>query len=214
MFSLCPLLRGVLHPADQRGVPLSLLTGGTPILPGGEVTPVNPNRRYPHFSRQRVVPPSGPTGVYPGVPPSGLDGVPPFKTGWGTIPSLSGLDGVTLPPPQHCSYHFVITPPPPSLRFQSHCFVSSPFDLSNVVCKQHHRTLLNPFLNGTKNGNIDVTYKLSFTEHYGVNWCMKEICFVQYLFSVTCLWFPNTTISVFAHNIEDLFHNKRAMTSR
>ena len=29
-------------------------------------------------------------------------------------------------------------------------FVSDTFDLFNVMCEQHHRTVLNPFLNGTK----------------------------------------------------------------
>ena len=34
-------------------------------------------------------------------------------------------------------------------------FVSGNFDLFDVVCKQNHRSVLNPFLNGTINGNID-----------------------------------------------------------
>ena len=29
--------------------------------------------------------------------------------------------------------------------------MSGTFDLSNVACKQHHRSALNPILNGTKN---------------------------------------------------------------
>ena len=30
--------------------------------------------------------------------------------------------------------------------------VNSTFDLFDLMCKKHHRTALNPFLNGTKNG--------------------------------------------------------------
>ena len=41
---------------------------------------------------------------------------------------------------------------------QYHIFVSGTFDLSDVTCKQRHRIALNPFLNGTKNGDIDDIY--------------------------------------------------------
>ena len=34
-------------------------------------------------------------------------------------------------------------------------FVSGIFDLLNVMCKQHHRSALNPFLNCTKNDDVD-----------------------------------------------------------
>ena len=42
-------------------------------------------------------------------------------------------------------------------------FVSGTFDLFNIMCKQHHRTALNPFLNGTKNGDADGICKRSLT---------------------------------------------------
>ena len=35
-------------------------------------------------------------------------------------------------------------------------FVSGTFDLFNVICKQHHRAALNPFLNGTKTVTLTV----------------------------------------------------------
>ena len=38
-------------------------------------------------------------------------------------------------------------------------FVSGIFDLFDVTCKQHHRTTLNPFLNGAKNGDVDAMCK-------------------------------------------------------
>ena len=38
-----------------------------------------------------------------------------------------------------------------------HFFVSSTFDCFNIICKQYHNTTLNPFLNGTENGDIDST---------------------------------------------------------
>ena len=41
-------------------------------------------------------------------------------------------------------------------------FMSGTFDLFNVMCKQHHTTALNPFLNGTKNGDINGTCKWTF----------------------------------------------------
>ena len=37
------------------------------------------------------------------------------------------------------------------------------FDIFNVMCKQHHGTALNSFLNGTKNSEVDGTFKLGFT---------------------------------------------------
>ena len=40
-------------------------------------------------------------------------------------------------------------------------FMSGTFDLFDIMCKQHHRTALNPFLNGTKNGDVDGTCKRS-----------------------------------------------------
>ena len=40
-------------------------------------------------------------------------------------------------------------------------FVSGTFDLFNVVCKQHHRAALIPFLDGTKNDDIDSMGKQS-----------------------------------------------------
>ena len=46
-------------------------------------------------------------------------------------------------------------------------FMSGTVDLLNVICKQRHRTALNPFLNGRKNGDIDGTrLKGSFTLIY------------------------------------------------
>ena len=33
--------------------------------------------------------------------------------------------------------------------------MSGTLDLSDVMCKQHHRTAFNLFVNGTKNGDID-----------------------------------------------------------
>ena len=33
--------------------------------------------------------------------------------------------------------------------------MSDTFDHFNVTCKQHHKNVLNQFLNGTKNGDID-----------------------------------------------------------
>ena len=38
-------------------------------------------------------------------------------------------------------------------------FVSGTFDLFDITCKQHPKTALNPFLNGTNNGDVDGTYK-------------------------------------------------------
>ena len=35
-------------------------------------------------------------------------------------------------------------------------FVSGTFDLFNVLCIQHHRIALNPFLNGTKKVTLTV----------------------------------------------------------
>ena len=40
-------------------------------------------------------------------------------------------------------------------------FVSGTFDLFDVMCKQRHRTVLNPFFNGMKNGDIDGNCKRS-----------------------------------------------------
>ena len=34
-------------------------------------------------------------------------------------------------------------------------FISGTFDLFDVLCQQHNRTVFNPFLNGTKNGDVD-----------------------------------------------------------
>ena len=42
---------------------------------------------------------------------------------------------------------------------QRQFLVSGTFDPFNVMCKQRHRNTLNPFLNGTKNGDIDGTSK-------------------------------------------------------
>ena len=42
-------------------------------------------------------------------------------------------------------------------------FVSGTLDLFNAMCKQHHRTASNPFINGTKNGDFHGTCKLVFT---------------------------------------------------
>ena len=36
-------------------------------------------------------------------------------------------------------------------------------DIFNVMCKQHHRTALNLFLNRTKNSDVDGTFKQGFT---------------------------------------------------
>ena len=40
-----------------------------------------------------------------------------------------------------------------------HFFESGTIDLFDVTCNQQHRTELNPFLNGTKNGDVDGTWK-------------------------------------------------------
>ena len=40
-------------------------------------------------------------------------------------------------------------------------FVSGSFNLLDVICKQHHRTALNPFLNDIENGDVDGTCKRS-----------------------------------------------------
>ena len=40
-------------------------------------------------------------------------------------------------------------------------FVGGIFDLLELVCKQHHRITLNPFLNGKKNGDVNGTCKRS-----------------------------------------------------
>ena len=47
-------------------------------------------------------------------------------------------------------------------------FVSGTFDLFDVMCKQHQKAALDPFLNGTKNGDIDGTCKrgLKFSWSY------------------------------------------------
>ena len=45
-------------------------------------------------------------------------------------------------------------------------FVVGTLDIFDFGCKQHHRTVFNPVLNGTKsceNGDIDDTYKRNFT---------------------------------------------------
>ena len=41
-------------------------------------------------------------------------------------------------------------------------FVSGNYGLFNITCKHPHRTALNPFLNATKNGDIDGICKISF----------------------------------------------------
>ena len=43
-------------------------------------------------------------------------------------------------------------------------YVSSTFDLFNVMCKQRDRDVLNPFLKGTKNCDIDDTCKRSLSD--------------------------------------------------
>ena len=91
----CPCL------AD-RGHPIWLMGGWYPIwLAGG--TSTFPNGRYPHPSWWGVPHLAGQDSMgYPcqdcmGVSPFWLDGVPPFRTGWGT--PQSGLDaGSPLPP--------------------------------------------------------------------------------------------------------------------
>ena len=45
--------------------------------------------------------------------------------------------------------------------FKGTIFVSGTFDIFNGLCKQHHGSALNPFLNGAKNGGIDGTCKRS-----------------------------------------------------
>ena len=42
-------------------------------------------------------------------------------------------------------------------------FVSGTFDLFDVMSKQHNRTALNPFLNGTENGDVDSMCKQGFS---------------------------------------------------
>ena len=46
--------------------------------------------------------------------------------------------------------------------------MSGIFDLFDGMCKQHHMIALNPFLNGTKNGDIDGMRKPGFmcSEHF------------------------------------------------
>ena len=40
------------------------------------------------------------------------------------------------------------------------------------MCKQHHRTVLNPFLNGTKSSDVDSRFKRSLTD---VLQCLQEL---------------------------------------
>ena len=42
-------------------------------------------------------------------------------------------------------------------RLRHHCGGTT--DLFDVTCNQQHRTEGNPFLNGTKNGDVDSTWK-------------------------------------------------------
>ena len=42
---------------------------------------------------------------------------------------------------------------------KSSFFISGTFDLFDVTCKQYHGTALNPFLNGTKNSDVNGTCK-------------------------------------------------------
>ena len=44
-------------------------------------------------------------------------------------------------------------------------FVSGTFDFY-VMCKQHHSNTLNPFSNGTKNGDFDGTCKQGLKDSY------------------------------------------------
>ena len=42
---------------------------------------------------------------------------------------------------------------------QHRLFATDTFDLFGITCKQHHRTAVNPILNGAKNGDIESTVK-------------------------------------------------------
>ena len=50
-------------------------------------------------------------------------------------------------------------------RQYRHFFASGSFDLFDVMCKQHHVTALNAFLNGTTNDDIDSTYKRNLSSN-------------------------------------------------
>ena len=54
-------------------------------------------------------------------------------------------------------------------------FMSGNFDLFDVVCKQNHRSVLNLFLNGTINGNIDGTFKMAInsTADSSLTWTLS-----------------------------------------
>ena len=52
-------------------------------------------------------------------------------------------------------------------------FVRGTFDLFNVMCKQHNRNMLNPFLNHTQNGDIEGTCKR--TLKMGAKWMIQDI---------------------------------------
>ena len=63
------------------------------------------------------------------------------------------------PPPPHGyeNHKWVNTPESFVYTYrQRHHFVSGTFDLLDVMCKQHHRTTLNPFLNDTKTVTLAV----------------------------------------------------------
>ena len=55
-------------------------------------------------------------------------------------------------------------------------FVSGTFDLFNVMCKQPHKNALNPFFNGTKNGDFDGTCKRALTITTLSCFCFNRAC--------------------------------------
>ena len=51
--------------------------------------------------------------------------------------------------------------------FKVTVFVSGTFDLFNVMCKQYHKNVFNPFLNGMKNSDPNGTCENTLTRIYG-----------------------------------------------
>ena len=60
----------------------------------------------------------------------------------------------------------------PRVKTRLHISSTSPlfviFNLFDVVCKQDHSTVLTPFLNGTKIGDVDGTCKRNLTENKNI----------------------------------------------
>ena len=56
-------------------------------------------------------------------------------------------------------------------------FVSGIFDLFDIMYKQHHRTALHPFLNGTKNSDVDIACKRSLVNRSAnIKFDIKRTC--------------------------------------